>query len=294
MTLYNFPGPPCMHCACVVLKCVDLLHPSVIGGKLKDQARKMTQPHHHVFNALQQVIIKSVKIEAILGSLVEKKVITASDASRYKDKPKNGMKILISYLRNRSFETFLDFVECIFLAQGEAPSKVQSVPVVESMIIAVQDFDQRNNTTHTERLVAIQEKYLKQKEEVVEEAEHTVEQPTAPSESETTGEQQDKDLALHLEKLSLVCKWYLNKQKKWLLIYSMHGIYLDVSSDIGYARLGLHPGARASILPVQWGRVFRSQGSIWALHHRPTTGSPQRTEDKPESWPVLLWAILHL
>lgn len=128
----------------------------------------MSQPHHHVYNALQQAIIKTVKIEGVLQHLIDKEVIPEAHRERYKKNPTNGMKILIAYLRNQSFETFLDFVECIFLAQKEVPSKVQSVPVVESMVKAVQDFDQRNNSTHAEKIIAIQEKYMQQQFPTVE------------------------------------------------------------------------------------------------------------------------------
>lgn len=122
----------------------------------------MGEPHHHVFNALQQVIIRNVKIQSIFPHLVEKQVVPASDAPHYSGKPKNGMKILISYLRNQSFETFLNFVECIFLAQRDTPSQATAVPVVESIVRAVEDFDTRKKTSHAKTIVAIQHKYLKQ------------------------------------------------------------------------------------------------------------------------------------
>lgn len=121
----------------------------------------MTEPHHHVFNALQQAIIRGVKVEALLPHLVHKKAIPESDIRRYEAHPKNGIKILISYLRNQSYNTFLDFVECIFLAQKDSPAKVQST-VVDSMIVAVQDFDQRKSTAHAKKIIDIQQKYMKQ------------------------------------------------------------------------------------------------------------------------------------
>lgn len=144
----------------------------------------MTEPHHHVFNAVQQDILRGVKILAVLPHLVDKKVIPESQVEWYAGQPKNGMKILISYLRNQSYETFLNFVECIFLAQRDSPAQVQST-VVRSMTAAVQDFDQRNNTTHAERIIDIQQKYMKQVEEeatkvvepVVEERETLIKAP---------------------------------------------------------------------------------------------------------------------
>ncbi len=141
----------------------------------------MTEPHHHVFNALQQAVIRGVKIEAILPHLVQKKIIPEADTKRYESNPQNGMKILISYLRNRSYETFLDFTECIFLAQKESPAKAQST-IIDSMIMAVQDFDQRNNTTHAQGIIDIQQKYMKQ---VTEEPETEVKQPLVVEKEET-------------------------------------------------------------------------------------------------------------
>lgn len=118
----------------------------------------MTQPHHHVFNALQQSIIKGLTND-IFEHLVLKGVIPESDVeSRYETR--NGIKILIGYLRNRSFEDFLLFVECIFLSQQQDPSKSKGSTLVESMVRAVQDFDQRNNTNYSERIIAVQSKYL--------------------------------------------------------------------------------------------------------------------------------------
>lgn len=125
-----------------------------------------TNPHHHVFYLLQTALIRSVGIKALLPLLVERKVVPEEDASLY-DKQQNGMKILIFYLKNQSFETFLDFVECILLAQEKAPSKVQSVTVVDSIIKALKEFDEKNSTSHAETVVAIQKKYLKTEEEAV-------------------------------------------------------------------------------------------------------------------------------
>ena len=121
----------------------------------------MTQPHHDVFNRIHSLIEKDVKVADVAEHLVEKKIIKADDVSRYKSKPKNrGMVALVQLLRNRSFETFLDFVECIFLAQGAPPGKLKSIPVVESIIVAVQEFDKQHQSSHADRVIAVQEKYM--------------------------------------------------------------------------------------------------------------------------------------
>lgn len=118
----------------------------------------MTLPHHHVFNALQQSIIKSVDIQAILPHLVSNKVIPVADLPRYESK--NGMKILIGFLRNQTYEDFLKFVECIFLTQRDDPSKSKAAPVVDYMIRAVQDFDQREKKSYAKEIIAVKLKYM--------------------------------------------------------------------------------------------------------------------------------------
>lgn len=124
----------------------------------------MSEPHHYVFILLKQEIIRSVQIEAVLHHLIERKVVPASHISRYSDKPNNGMKILVGYLQNRSFEKFLEFVECILLAQGEDPSKAQSVTVVDWIVKALEKYDQRNDTCWVEYVAVIQQRYLKQQQ----------------------------------------------------------------------------------------------------------------------------------
>ena len=127
-----------------------------------------TAPHHRVYYALQQAISREVKVEAILPHLINKKVIQESDINRYKDpQPKKGTKLLLSYLRSRSYETFLDFIECILLAQRDAP-------IVDSIKVVVQEFDEQNNTNHAQRIADIQQKYMKQ--QVAEETETKIEE----------------------------------------------------------------------------------------------------------------------
>ncbi len=127
----------------------------------------MSEPHHHVFNALQQAITKSVKTQNVIGHLIQKGVIKENDRNTYASS-KNGMKILIAFLRNKNYDTFLEFVDSIYLAQKDSPSTVQST-IVDSIIMAVQDFDQRNDKNHAERVIAIQNKHMK-KSVAVEEA----------------------------------------------------------------------------------------------------------------------------
>lgn len=125
-------------------------------------SRISNQPHHYVFDLLMSAIIRSVKIEAILQHLIGRGVVSSlseAELSRL-GRSKNGMKILIGHLKNKGFDTFLGFVECIFLAQGEDPSKAQSVTIVGSIIRAVEEYDQRKDTSFAGSVVAIQQKYL--------------------------------------------------------------------------------------------------------------------------------------
>ena len=118
----------------------------------------MSQPHHHVFNALQQSIVKGVNVQAILPHLITRGVIPPEESHRYESK--SGMKILIGFLRNKSFEEFLTFVECIFITQQQDPSKSKALPVIDAIIKAVEDFDQRNNTNHAEKIESIKSTYI--------------------------------------------------------------------------------------------------------------------------------------
>lgn len=56
------------------------------------------------------------------------------------------MKRLTSQLRNRNFDTFLKFVECILRSGSENP-KI-NLSIVESIHRAVANFDERNGTNY--------------------------------------------------------------------------------------------------------------------------------------------------
>lgn len=107
--------------------------------------------------------------------MVSNKVIPEADLPRYESK--SGMKILIGFLRNKTYEDFLKFVECIFLTQRDDPSKSKALPVVESMIRAVQDFDQREGTNCAEKITAIKKKYMFSTGGEVDEGQRTSEMP---------------------------------------------------------------------------------------------------------------------
>ena len=74
---------------------------------------------------------------------------------------KNGMKIVVGYLRNQDFETFLKFVECICVAR-EANAKVEK-QILDSIFSAVQDFDVKKSTHCSSQVEKIMERFQTKK-----------------------------------------------------------------------------------------------------------------------------------
>ena len=108
----------------------------------------MTQPHHHVFNVLEQEITRGVCIEPLLPLLLQKGVIQQSNKSMF-ESSKNGMRILVGYLRSKDYDTFVRFVECIYEAHQSPGGSIKIyVPIVKSIKQIVTDFDSRHNTQH--------------------------------------------------------------------------------------------------------------------------------------------------
>lgn len=122
----------------------------------------MTQPHHHVFNVLEQEISRELSIEPLLPPLLQKGVIQQSNKSMF-ESSKNGMRILVGYLRSKDYDTFVRFVECIYEAAHQSPegsSKIY-IPIVKSIKQIVTDFDSRHNTQHVlkiDEIIDINEK----------------------------------------------------------------------------------------------------------------------------------------
>ena len=121
----------------------------------------MTQPHHHVFNVLEQEISRGVGIEPLLPLLLQKGVIQQSNKSMF-ESSKNGMRILVGYLRSKDYDTFVRFVECIYEAHRSPGGSIKIyVPIVKSIKQIVADFDSRHNTQHVlkiDEIIDINEK----------------------------------------------------------------------------------------------------------------------------------------
>ena len=120
----------------------------------------MTQPHHHVFNVLQQEINRCVPVEPLLPLLLQNKVIKLEEASLFQGK--NSMKFLTGYLRQRNYETFLGFVKCICEASEsfEGAGKIEFA-VVKSIQQIVTDFDAQHDTQHVKQIDIILAHYFK-------------------------------------------------------------------------------------------------------------------------------------
>lgn len=121
----------------------------------------MSEPHHHVYNALQREIYRSVPAEQLLPMLLDKGVVQQKLADQIRMSP-FGTKILVGYLRNQDFETFLKFLECICIAHEtpEGGSKVEK-PIVMTIRSVVADFDQRNDTKYTAEVDEIIHRFQK-------------------------------------------------------------------------------------------------------------------------------------
>ena len=114
----------------------------------------MSQPHHHVFNALQSEIYRSVPFEVLRPILLQEGVVPPSiDQSCDKE---NGMRIVVGYLRNKGYEKFLKLVECMCTAQDPIVEK----RILDSMLSAVQDFDAKNSTQHSAQVKQIIGEYI--------------------------------------------------------------------------------------------------------------------------------------
>ena len=117
---------------------------------LPKESQSMSRPHHHVYNALQREIYRSVPAEQLLPILLDKGVIQQDIASQIRRSPSIGIKILLGHLRNQDFKTFLNFLECICIAHEtpEGGSKVEK-SIVVAIKSVVADFDQKNDTKYT-------------------------------------------------------------------------------------------------------------------------------------------------
>ena len=63
---------------------------------------------------------------------------------------RDGIQKVVGYLRNKDFETFLKFVECICIADTGVNKKI-----LDSIFCAVQDFDARKSTQYSVRVEQI-------------------------------------------------------------------------------------------------------------------------------------------
>ena len=132
----------------------------------------MTQPHHHVFNALESLFHRKVPILPLIPVLIEKGVISP-DKKEWFDES-NGIKVLTGYLRSKDYGTFLRFMESVFEAGAASSSGINiDFILMKSVKEVVDDFDKRFQTSHAKSIEEIFEKYTRKKDSDVDFAQTT-------------------------------------------------------------------------------------------------------------------------
>ena len=136
----------------------------------------MTEPHHHVFYAVQPIIQECLPkkvIQPLLKLLVQNGVIKQSLVPIAE---RTGIKVVCGYVRNQDFETFLKFVECMCkLCSDQPEGLIKAIPpALNSIVEATKHYDKEYNSEYTERVTAIMEHYklLEKTTAVVETVEH--------------------------------------------------------------------------------------------------------------------------
>ena len=112
----------------------------------------MSQPqvHHFIFHALHYAIYSSVPpVKELLDSLCEHGLIKEDEKEKYSDK-KKGIKRLISKLRNRNFDNFVEFVKCI-LEAADKSSKVSGT-IVNSIRGAAEEYDEIYGSNYMQKI----------------------------------------------------------------------------------------------------------------------------------------------
>ena len=139
----------------------------------------MTEPHHHVFYAVQPTIQECLPkkvIQPLLKLLVQNGVIKQSLVPLAE---RTGIKVVCGYVRNQNFETFLKFVECMCKLCSDQPDElVKNIPpALNSIVEATKHYDSDYNSGYTKRVTAIMEQYklLEKTTAVVETVEHVSE-----------------------------------------------------------------------------------------------------------------------
>lgn len=116
----------------------------------------MSQPHHFVFNELQRQICKEVPFDLIKSHLLSRGVVKEENLSLYTSNPKRAMRTLTSLLRNKGFDVFVDFIQCIVDAEVEleqrGSSETVDFSIVETIQLAVEHFDSSHGSNHADRI----------------------------------------------------------------------------------------------------------------------------------------------
>ena len=108
----------------------------------------MSEVHHFVLSELKTGIVQSVPIKPLLSSLLQHKIINHEEEKNLKGK--KGMRVLISKLHKKDFQTFTTFVQCILEAGGEDCSV--NTTIVNCIRGAAENFDSMHNTDFTPQI----------------------------------------------------------------------------------------------------------------------------------------------
>ena len=111
---------------------------------------------HYVFDALQREICRLIPIE--MRPILLKRGVIPPSLDRLCNKT-NWIKVVVGYLQDKDFDTFLKFVECICIARNATarPDK----QILDSILSVVQDFDARNSTQHSVQVDEIMKQFQK-------------------------------------------------------------------------------------------------------------------------------------
>ena len=116
----------------------------------------MSEPHHYVFNELERTIWKEIPFDLLKPHLLARGVVSDELVSKCTARPKRAVKILTSVLRNKNFDVFVDFVQCIIDAELDAEQGSETVDfsVVDSITSAVKHFDSTHESHHADKIPA--------------------------------------------------------------------------------------------------------------------------------------------
>lgn len=199
----------------------------------------MSEPHHHVFNAIQPQINESVTISDVLPQLAQSGILSSAMIEKIKKSPKKAMKLLTSHLRLKDFDAFLAFFRFIAEKNEADYGGKKYMNVLQSIQEVVLDFDSKFGTNHCSKLQEIvdqcQQEYSQQMEDVAAtEARVSLEPPTLIKTEEVDIKIAEKIETISLDPSSVTVT---EEQSKVLLqpsVYEGHMTTISILYCIGW------------------------------------------------------------